>query len=138
MRKEFYSNIKDSFGPEVSPDSFTDIDLEDIPLYPIHEDDTTYVEDGLTGNTEDDEYRVMATVLDHEVPKPEANDNYVKALVMLPRGNSYARGKVIVRKRDVDGNAVGRSNYNPILDTREFNVKFDDGEVSELTSNVIA
>ena len=37
----------------------------------------------------------MATGLDRKVPMTEVNDNYVNASVMLPRGNSYARGKVI-------------------------------------------
>ena len=56
----------------------------------------------------------MATVLDLKVPKPEANDKYVNALVMLPRGNSYSIQKAIGRKRDADGNSVGRGNDNPI------------------------
>ena len=42
----------------------------------------------------------------------------MNASVMLPRGNSCARGKVIERKRDAYGNVVGRKNDNPILDTR--------------------
>ena len=92
----------------------------------------------MAGNNEDDEDPDMATGLDRKVPTPDANDNYVNALVMLPRGNSYARGKVIGRKRDADGNDVGRSNDNPILDTREYSVEFDDGEVSKLTEHVIA
>ena len=57
---------------------------------------------------------------------------------MLPRGNSYARGKFIGWKRDVDGNSVGRTNDNPILDTREYCVEFDYGEVGKLKANVIA
>ena len=68
--------------------------------------------------TEDDKEPVMATGLDINVPMPKANENYVNALVMLPRGKSYARGKVIGHKRDADGNAVGSSNDNPIHDTR--------------------
>ena len=75
----------------------------------------------------------MAIGLYREVPTLEVNENYVNSSVMFPRGNSYARGKVIGRKRDADGNAVGRTNYNPILDTREYFVEFDDGYVSELT-----
>ena len=67
----------------------------------------------------------MATGLDREVPTPEVNENYVNASVMLPRGKKYARGKVIGRKRDADGNAVGRTNDNPILDTRKYHVEFD-------------
>ena len=107
-------------------------------MYPMYEDETTYVEGCLLGNTEDDEDPDMATRLDCEVPMPEENDNYVNPSVMLTRGKSYARGNVIGRKRDAYGNAVGRSNDNPILDTREYSVEFDDGEVIELTVNVIA
>ena len=80
----------------------------------------------------------MATVLGRDVPTPEVNDNYVNASFMFPSGNSHARGKVIGRKRDADGNSIGRKNYNPILDTREYRVDFDDGEVSELTEKIIA
>ena len=56
---------------------------------------------------------------------------------MLPRVNSYARGKVIGRKIDTVGNAVGSTNDNPILDTREYRVEFDDGDVSELAASII-
>ena len=48
------------------------------------------------------------------------------------------RGKVIYRKRDAEGNLIGRANNNPILDTRQYQVQFADGEVTELTANVIA
>ena len=57
---------------------------------------------------------------------------------MFPRGNSYARGNFIGRKIDADGNSVGRTNDNPILDIREYCVDFDDGEVIELTENGIS
>ena len=67
-------------------------------------------------NTEYDEDPDMATLLDRELPTPEVNDNYVKASVMFPRGNVYARGNFIGRKRDADGNAVGNTNDNPILE----------------------
>ena len=42
------------------------------------------------------------------------------------------------KKRDFEGNVIGRSNDNPIRDTRQYVVKFDSGEVTELTANVIA
>ena len=96
------------------------------------------MEGGLADNTEDYKDPDMATGLDREVPTPETNDKYMNTLVIFPRGNSYARGKFIGWKRDADGNAVGRSNDNPILDTREYNYEFDDGEVSKLTANVIS
>ena len=37
-------------------------------------------------------------------PTPEAHDNFVNANVLLPRGDTFARGRVIGRKRDIDGN----------------------------------
>ena len=106
-------------------------------MYEMYEGNTTYVEGGLTGNTEYDEGPDMATGLDREVPTPKVNDNYVNASVMFAKGNNYSRGKVIVQERYAGGNSVGRINDNPILDTREYCVDFDDGEVSELTANVI-
>ncbi len=42
------------------------------------------------------------------------------------------------RKRDNDGNAVGRTHSNPILDTRVFEVQFSDGHVGEYATNIIA
>ena len=56
----------------------------------------------------------------------------------LPCGGTLARGRVTERKRDHEGNVIGRSNANPILDTQEYEVKFEDEDVTELTANAIA
>jgi hypothetical protein len=45
---------------------------------------------------------------------------------------------VTARKRDIDGNPTGVANANPILDIRDYVVTFDDGDVTELTANLIA
>ena len=66
------------------------------------------------------------------------NKNYVKTSVILPRGNTYARGKSIGQKRNADWNSVRIRNNNPILDNRKYDVEFDDGEVRKLTENMIA
>ena len=52
-------------------------------------------------------------------PTPEIGDNYLNMELMLPRGGALARGRVTERKRDHEGNVIGRSNANLILDTRE-------------------
>ena len=57
---------------------------------------------------------------------------------MLPLGESLSRGRVVERKRDAEGNLMGRANDNPIRDTRQYVVKFDSGEVTELTASIIA
>ena len=59
------------------------------------------------------------------------------ASVMLPRGNSNARGKVVACKRNANGNPIGQANENPILDLHVHHVEFDNGDVSKLTVNVI-
>ena len=49
-----------------------------------------------------------------------------------------ARGCVLGRKRDRDGNPIGCANDNPILDTCSYIVEFDYGHLTELTTNMIA
>ncbi len=60
------------------------------------------------------------------------------AEITLPMGGVLTKGRVISRKRDADGNTVGRASDNPILDTRTYNVEFEDGTITELTANKIA
>jgi hypothetical protein len=69
---------------------------------------------------------------------PKTGDNYSSAELMLPKGGVLVKGRVILRKRDRDGNPIGRANDNPILDTKSYIVKFDDGDQTELTANMIA
>ena len=64
-------------------------------------------------------------------------DLYKNASIVLPLGYKMAWGEVVSRKQDVDGNLIGRENANPILGPRWYEVKFDDGEVKDLTANVI-
>ncbi len=69
---------------------------------------------------------------------PEAGGNML-ASTLFPKGGTMTRGRVTAQKRDTDGNPKGRANFNPILDTREYyTVTFDNGDVTELTVNLIA
>ncbi len=65
---------------------------------------------------------------------PEFGDNYVGAKLLFPQGGALARGRVTRRKRDIDGNPTSVAHSNPILDNV---VTFDDGDVTELTANLI-
>ena len=49
-----------------------------------------------------------------------------------------AQGKVAKHARDNAGNPIGRVNDNPISDTREYIVEFDDRTEADLSANVIA
>jgi hypothetical protein len=46
--------------------------------------------------------------------------------------------RVTAQKRDADGNLMGTENDIPILDTCEYVVTFDDGDVTVLNANLIA
>ena len=82
----------------------------------------------------DDDHHDAASDAPHEhlTPTPEIGDNYFNMELMLPCGGTLARGRVIERKRDHEDNVIGRFNVNPILDTREYEVKFEDGDVTKL------
>ena len=45
---------------------------------------------------------------------------------------------MLKRAHDNDDNAIGRANEKPILDTRGYVVEFEDGEQTELATNIIA
>ena len=122
-RKAYDDSIAERLGPAAQEDDFPAEDL--TPKYdPFGETGTADLDLG-----QDQE--------DLEVT-PEAHDNYVGVDLLFPKGGTMSRGRVTARKRDSDGNPTGRANDNPILDTREYTVTFDDGDVTELTANVIA
>jgi hypothetical protein len=68
----------------------------------------------------------------------EAHDKYISAEVSLPKDGEYFLGKVLAQKHDRNGNPVGKSNTNPILDTRTYDVTFPDGNTAEYSANIIA
>ncbi len=69
---------------------------------------------------------------------PEAFDQYLTAEIVTDRGGDVLRGTVKSRKRNHDGKPIGSSNPNPLLDTRENLVCFEDGTEDAYTANLIA
>ena len=136
-RETFDKNISVKLGPDFSPDDFSEINLEDTSLYDFYEDDH-YDSKGQLVGPKDEEPPTQAIGIDTEVLTPEADNNYVDTSIMLLIGSNFAHVRLIGRKSDVDGNPTGRAKENPILDTQEYQVELGYGEVSELTTNVIA
>ena len=62
----------------------------------------------------------------------------MNAKILLLRGDKMARGQVVCRKSDANGNPIGRSIQNLILDTCHYEKKFPEGEMTELTATIIA
>ncbi len=119
MRRKFDESIEHHLGLAALPQDFPAKDLTPDP---------TYYDDI---NAMDPEYG------DAEVTT-EIGDNNLSSELMLPKGGVMVKGCVTVRKRDWDGNPVGRANDNPILDTQSYIINFDDGDQTELTDNMIA
>jgi len=93
-----------------------------------------YDDEGVTESYDPDAARDE----DDLYPDQDTYDQYITSQVLLPRGDNYEKGTVKRRKRDANGNVVGRANANPILDTRVYEVEFSDGHVAEFSTNVIA
>jgi hypothetical protein len=49
-------------------------------------------------------------------------DHYVRAHVSVPIGDEIRSGKVVQKKRDLDGTVRGRANANSMLDTRTYEI----------------
>ena len=77
---------------------------------------------------------------DDEFTPDTYDDQYLNMELSVPRGDNpnpqYA--KVTKRLRDADGIPIGTANENPILDSRMYEVEYQDGTKASLAANYIA
>ena len=67
------------------------------------------------------------------------DDTYLNMELALPRDGAEVQfGRVVKRLRDKDGIPIGTAHDNPILDTRMYEVEFQDGHRASLAANAIA
>jgi len=88
-----------------------------------------------TGDATDD------TMNPEEITNPDiahGPDILLQAQVILPRGDHAAVAKVKHRKRNSDGNLVGRKHKIPTLDSRIYVCEFADGEKVDVSYNTLA
>lgn len=91
-----------------------------------------------------DEYDDTYEPMEPEACKPEMNDftpetydALISAEVLLTKWDILLPATMIGRKRDHNGNALGIANANPILDTRVYEVQFQDGHTESYAVNTI-
>jgi hypothetical protein len=128
-REEFYIDVEKKFGPAMNKDYFKeDPDYADFftPTYDCYEDD----EVSPSKMPDIDDIK--------EGHDADTYDQYFGAHVRLPIGDEIRSGKVVRRKRELDGTVRGRANANSMLDTRTYEIEFPDGRSDEYTANVIA
>jgi hypothetical protein len=102
----------------------------------INIDETDYIEE-LAELMFPDEMidEIMEETINDTTPGPKP---LLHAEVYLDHGDRQEIAKVIGRKRNADGNYIGRKNQNPILDSRVFIAEFPDGDQRDITYNLLA
>jgi hypothetical protein len=90
----------------------------------------------------DDEYRMSDKPperLEEDDVQSDAYDKYIGAEVTVDFGTEgRKRATVKGRVRDFEGNFVGKSHANPLLDTSEYIIEYDDGTADRMFANSIA
>eukprot|EP00978_Attheya_sp_CCMP212_P029927 scaffold108273_cov32-Attheya_sp.AAC.1 len=68
------------------------------------------------------------------------SDPYLTMELGIPRGDDdeLEFAKVTKRAKDDEGNPIGRAHANPLLDSRQYEVQFHNGDTEVLTANIIA
>jgi hypothetical protein len=125
------ASIREKIG-----DSIPDKDLNDdiVQIFPDVPDDIFLADD----HGEFDPAEPDAAMPEADEYTPEAFDEYLTAEVLLPNMGTITKARVTGRKRDEDGNPIGKRHSNPILDTRSYEVEFADGATDIFTANTIA
>ena len=70
----------------------------------------------------------------------DINDSYLNMEIGLQQRGNDRMEKGVVKRRavDINGVPIGVPNNNPIMDTRQFEIEFNDGQVEILPANIIA
>ena len=115
---------EEKLGLEADSKDFEEMVLEETPTFEKYKD-------GSVEGTPDETPEELEPTPDLS---PDVNLNL---FIVFPKEDRIDREKVVRHKREINGNPIGRKNQNPILDTCQYEEDFTDGEVTELTSNVI-
>ena len=102
--------VYERLGSWVLPRFLEDIWLYNTPQYDLNEDETQ-------------KKQTFPQLAEELEPMPEVGDHYIRAKILLPRGDKMARGHEIAWSCNVDGNVIGRANKNFILNTRMYQVE---------------
>ena len=124
---ELDASIRERIGDDVEDEAIDDaIGVPQVPMDLFEDDNTLEPVEPEAAMPEADEYT------------PEAYDQYLAAELLLEQSGTLQKGVVKRRKVDDGGRPIGIRNSNPMLDTREYEVKFPDGSVDVLSANIVA
>jgi len=123
-KRQFETRLAEALGPRMAGMDFDDDEQNKEGYIRYEDDEPVQIQDP------DD--------IDDLGNETDAFDRYISAKVLLPSGDDMLYGTVLRRKRDVNGNLIGKSHSNPILDTSVYEVMFDNGHVEAYNANLIA
>lgn len=125
------SFLKDRFAPSTAEED------EVLTAYDTEEKAEPVTVETVSEDDDDDDPPIE--------PIPEADDidhhifdKLLRAQVILPKGDENLMGRVVRRKRDANGNLIGRQDENPLLSTAMYEIEFADGTVEPYAANKIA
>jgi hypothetical protein len=116
--KEFDQQLATALGNRIEGIQVAD----DVDEYELYEDDT----------------HPPRLIPDADDIDLDTDTNFISAKVKVPYGDHAVTGRVIYRKRDSDGNLIGRSHSDSLKSTAIYDVEFDDGRVEAFSANMIA
>lgn len=129
--QELDTSIHNTIGDQKINDSEVDAELNSI--YPDPDEEWFEDEDVPIYQEPDSMQRKEADEYTHD-----AFDKYINAQVVLSRGGVAQQATILKRNRNEDGAPIGIANSNPILDSREYVAKFEDGAEQIYLANIIA
>lgn len=117
---------------DIDSHQIIDPDNEDFDFF---NDFTRIIDDAALMHADSDETG------DHVTKSIEVgSDQYVEMELALPRGDDgeMMPARVTKQMRDSEGLPIGTASENPLLDSRKYEIEFADGNLEELTANIIA
>ena len=126
MRDTFTKVINEKLGAFVEGDFTVENDQMEEPLF------------GDDRGPDDLNNKSDQVEEENNASKVSESDLLEGAEIILPHGDRNEITKVLGRKRNSEGNLIGRAHKIPTLDSRVFTVRFHDGEEKDITYSVLA
>lgn len=141
LRKRYGNSIDSDDTPLTSampplPEQGDSEEEEETKQGDYYDKDTSTITPVADGNSTDDTQE--AKERSHTQQLVKGSDPFDGAEIILPHGDKDEIAKVLGRKRDSEGNFIGRAHSNPILDSRVFTTRFPDGDEQDILYNTIA
>ena len=101
------------------------------------QDTNFFIQDDICMENESDPVEKDAVRPDVDDYDEETHDSLIRIDLKLPKGDLSESARMICRKRDLEGNLIGKRSSNPNKDTSVYEVEFSDGSCQEYMANLI-